>query len=104
MNDEDTLTPQDRQQVAQNQYYTRVQRRNCPTYSSNIKKKKKLKVKTKQDIQRLELPDLGEAQNRGGVKVFWYDHNPPPLTHIKSVQKGHNGNTETEYKLPKCIN
>ena len=32
----------------------------------------------KQDIQRPEIPDMGQAQRSGGVKVLWYDHNPPP--------------------------
>ena len=70
-------------------------------------------MKTKQDIQRLEIPELGQAQN-SGVKVLWCDHNLPPLkfglcvknitqlytlkNHFKKVcVHCYNRNEETEY-------
>ena len=36
-------------------------------------------MKTKQDIHRPEIPDLGQAQKMWRVKVLWRDHNHPAL-------------------------
>ena len=50
-----TLTPEDRLQLASKQHYTQVQQINCPYLLQQHKSK--LKVKTKQYI-----PDLGQVQ------------------------------------------
>ena len=56
MNDEETLTPLDRLQLATKQHYTLVQRNSYPYII--LQHKSKLKVKTKQNVHRLEIPDL----------------------------------------------
>ena len=73
MNEEETLITQGRLQLVQKHHYTQVQRKSC----TNILKshKNKLKVKTKQDIQRPEIPDLGQAQKCDVVKST---HIPSP--------------------------
>ena len=54
--------------IIRHRYYERV----APTCSSNIKNE--LKLKMKQDIQRLEIPDFGQVQKWGWV---CHDHNTP---------------------------
>ena len=52
-------------------------------------------MKTKLDIQRPEIPSLGQAKKMWQCKVLRCDHNPPPL------KSGHCGQNITQLSTPK---
>ena len=87
----------------------------APIYSNNIKSKLKVKVK-RNKTYRGQIPDLGQAQKCGRVKVLRRYQNPPPFkiwpplknttqlnTHKNQFWKVwvpcYNGNKEIGYKL-----
>ena len=62
LNDEESLTPQDRMQLVPKQHYVH---RNSEIVALNyglLHHKSKLNVKIRQDMQRRTIPDLGQAQ------------------------------------------
>ena len=63
----------------------RMQRKKC-LYTLQIKGNLKLIVKTKQEIQRQGIPDLGLRKECAWVKILLRDHNRP-LSKLATVEK-----------------